>query len=241
MAGPTSALLDRNAVVARLSRHRVLRHVARQDLEQLISYAQPKALAARARLFAAGDAGSAMYVLLSGWMKLSREGPAGRDVVLEVAGPGTMFGELAVVSNLPRATDATALTAVQLLAIDGRALLAALRQNPDASLELLRVLGERLTRTTSQMEDTLFLPAEARLARALMRLAGLDPSPQATDLRIDLGLSQRELGELTGLSRESINKQLSLWRDAGLVALDGRSVTLLDGAALADIGDGQAG
>jgi len=241
MAGPTSALLDRNAVVARLSRHRVLRHVARQDLEQLISYAQPKALAARARLFAAGDAGSAMYVLLSGWMKLSREGPAGRDLVLEVAGPGTMFGELAVVSNLPRATDATALTAVQLLAIDGRALLAALRQNPDASLELLRVLGERLTRTTSQMEDTLFLPAEARLARALMRLAGLDPSPQATDLRIDLGLSQRELGELTGLSRESINKQLSLWRDAGLVALDGRSVTLLDGAALADIGDGQAG
>jgi len=241
MAGPTSVLLDRNAVVARLSRHRVLRHVARQDLEQLISYAQPKALAARARLFAAGDAGSAMYVLLSGWMKLSREGPAGRDLVLEVAGPGTMFGELAVVSNLPRATDATALTAVQLLAIDGRALLAALRQNPDASLELLRVLGERLTRTTSQMEDTLFLPAEARLARALMRLAGLDPSPQATDLRIDLGLSQRELGELTGLSRESINKQLSLWRDAGLVALDGRSVTLLDGAALADIGDGQAG
>ena len=227
--------LDRPAVVARLSRHRVLGQIVRSDLEQLITFAHPRALAARARLFAAGEPGSAMFVLLSGWMKLSREGPAGRDILLKVAGPGTMFGELAVVCGQPRAADAVALTPVQLLSIDGRALMTALRQNPDASLELVRMLGERLARTTSQMEDTLFLPAEARLARALLRLAALNPTPEAGGLRIDLGLSQRELGELAGLTRESINKQLSLWRDAGLIALDGRGVTLLDGPALNEI------
>jgi CRP-like cAMP-binding protein len=229
--------LDRTALIERLARHRVLRFVARTELENLLAFATPRVLAARARLFAAGDAGAAFYVVLSGWVKISREGPSGRDIVLEVAGPGTLFGELAVVSGQPRAADAIALTTARLLSIDGRALLAALRAHPDAILELVRVLGERLARTTSQMEDTLFLPAEARLARALLRLAALDPKPNAKTLRIDLGLSQRELGELTGLSRESINKQLSLWRDAGFVGLVGRTLTLLDGAALTEIAD----
>ena len=233
-------VLDRGARQERLSRHRVLRLVSRTDLEALIAYAQPRALAVRARLFAAGDTGSACYVVLSGWVKLSREGPSGRDLVLEVAGAGTLFGELAVMCGQPRAADATALTTTRLLSIDGRALIATLRQNPDALLELVRLLGERLARTTLQMEDTLFLPAEARLARALIRLAALDPRPSGSALRIDLGLSQRELGDLTGLARESINKQLSLWRDAGLVALTGRSVTLVDGAALSDIAEAGA-
>jgi CRP-like cAMP-binding protein len=215
----------------------MLRLVARRDLEHLIAFAQPRVLAARTRLFATGDEGRALYVVLSGWIKISREGPIGRDLVLEVAGAGTLFGELAVICNLPRAADATALTATRLLAIDGRALLAVLRQNPDAVLELVRMLGERLSRTTAQMEDTLFLPAEARLARALARLAALDPQPSGETLTIDLGLSQRELGELTGLSRESINKQLSVWRDIGLVGLHGRTLTLIDGAALSEIGE----
>jgi CRP-like cAMP-binding protein len=215
----------------------VLRHVGRADLDTLIAFATPRALPARARLFAAGDAGAALYLVLTGWLKISREGPSGRDMVLEVAGPGTLFGELAVVCGLPRAADATALTATRLLAIDGRTWLATLRQHPDAILELVRVLGERLARTTAQMEDTLFLPAEARLARALLRLAALDPKPNAKTLRIDLGLSQRELGELTGLTRESINKQLALWRDAGLIGLQGRTLTLTDGAGLGDIAE----
>jgi CRP-like cAMP-binding protein len=86
------------------------------------------------------------------------------------------------------------------------------------------------------MEDTLFLPAEARLARALARLAALTPHPNG-DMTIDLGLSQRELGELTGLSRESINKQLSVWRDTGLVEMNGRTLTLVDGAALSEIAE----
>jgi CRP-like cAMP-binding protein len=234
---PSARSIDRAALVERLARHRVLRFVASADLDSLIAFATPRALAARTRLFAAGDTGAAFYVVLSGWIKISREGPSGRDIVLEVAGPGTLFGELAVVSGQPRAADATALTAARLLSIDGRALLATLRAHPDAILELVRVLGERLTRTTSQMEDTLFLPAEARLARALLRLAALDPKPSAKTLRIDLGLSQRELGDLTGLSRESINKQLSLWRDAGIIGLAGRTLTLIDGAALTEIAD----
>jgi CRP/FNR family transcriptional regulator, cyclic AMP receptor protein len=224
--------LDRAQVLERLSRHKVAGLLARGDLETMLSYAQPRALRSRTKLFAAGDAGSALYVVLSGWIKLSRDLPNGRSIVLEVAGPGSMFGELAVLCALPRAADAVALTAAQLLAIDGRALVSALRSNPDAILAIVRMLGERLARTTVQMEDLVFLPAEPRLARALIRLAALTPQKSAAQLQIDLGLSQRELGEITGLARESINKLLAGWRDAGFVSLEGRTLTLMDVAAL---------
>lgn len=96
-------------------------------------------------------------------------------------------------------------------------------------------LGEQLARTTAQLQDTLFLPAEARLARVLIRLAALDPQPSAAGLNIDLGLSQQELGELTGLTRESINKQISLWRDLNIVRLSGRVLTVVDTAVLNEI------
>jgi CRP-like cAMP-binding protein len=229
--------LDRTQLLERLSRHKVAGRLARADLETMLSYAQPRALRSRAKLFAAGDSGGALYVVLAGWIKLSRDLPNGRSIVLEVAGPGSMFGELAVLCGLPRAADAVALTATQLLAIDGRALVSALRSNPDAILAIVRMLGERLARTTVQMEDLVFLPAEPRLARALIRLAALTPQKSAAQLQIDLGLSQRELGELTGLARESINKLLAGWRDAGFVSVDGRTLTLADMAALQDIAD----
>jgi CRP-like cAMP-binding protein len=235
MGGFLDTLANRTELIDRLTRHRVVRLIDRADVDGLLAYATPRALRARQKLFSAGDSGAAVYVVVSGWMKLSREGPNGRDIVLEVAGPGTLFGELAVISATPRATDATALTVCRLLCIDGRAVLAALRKNPDAALEVARILGERLARTTQQAEETLFLPAETRLARALIRLAALDPKPSAKGLDVDLGLSQRELGEMTGLARESINKQLSLWRDAGVVALNGRTLTLIDAQAIRDV------
>jgi CRP/FNR family cyclic AMP-dependent transcriptional regulator len=228
--------IDRAEVLGRLSRNPTLRALDRVSLEGLLAYAQLRPLRARARLFAAGDAGSALYVVLSGWIKLSRTGPSGRDIVLELAGPGSLFGELAVLCGFPRAADAVALSACRVLAIDGRAVVAALRAHPDALLSLVRLLAERLARTTAQMEDSV-LPAEPRLARALLRLAALDPRPAKAGLVIDLGLSQSDLGELTGLARESINKLLGGWRDQGAIALAGRTLTLVDLPALRGIAE----
>jgi CRP-like cAMP-binding protein len=223
--------IDRAEVASRLLRHPILRPLDRTTIEGILAYAQLRTIRARAKIFAAGDAGSALYLVLSGWIKLSRPGEGGRDIVLDLAGPGSLFGELAVLCNLPRAADATALSATRLLSIDGRALIAALKTHPDALLGIVRLLGERLARTTAQMADSL-APAETRLARTLLRLAALEPKPGKAGLRIDLGLSQSDLGELTGLARESINKLLSAWRDQGFIALEGRTVTLADLPAL---------
>jgi CRP-like cAMP-binding protein len=228
---------DRAEVLARLGRHKALSALDGAALEALLGYAHPLVLRPRTRLFSAGDEGSALFLVLSGWIKLSRTGRNGRDIVLELAGPGSLFGELGVLCRQPRAADATAISTCRVLAIDGRAVIAALKSNPDALLEVVHILGTRLANTTAQLEDGISLSAEARLARTLLRLAALEVRPGRSGLLIDLGLSQSDLGELTGLSRESINKLLSAWRDQGWVALAGRRLTLIDLPALQEVAE----
>ena len=228
--------IDRADVLSRLAQNPILRPLGRGALEALLAYSQPRMLRARARLFAAGDEGAALYLVLSGWIKLARPGSTGRDIVLELAGPGCLFGEVAVLCGTVRAADATALGPARVLSIDGRATLAALRANPDALFALVRLFGERLARTTAQMEDGQ-IPAEPRLARMLLRIAALDPRPAGNSLIIDLGLSQGDLASMTGLARESINKMLGTWREEGWISLEGKTLTLADLPALRGIAE----
>ena len=98
----------------------------------------------------------------------------------------------------------------------------------------IRLLSERLSAITEQGMDAVSLPAPVRLAKALLHLAGLHSQRVDGCLHIGFRLSQRELGAMTGLIRESINKHLNAWRTAGWVELAGGSVTLCDVRALED-------
>ena len=98
--------------------------------------------------------------------------------------------------------------------------------------ELLNVLCERLRRTSEQVEDVLFLDVEARIAKILLRLAQGNGSAPRPGARVALGMSQRELGNLVGASREKVNKQLQAWRRAGIIGIDNGTIVLRDPAAL---------
>ena len=95
-----------------------------------------------------------------------------------------------------------------------------------------RLLGDRLLAVTERGMDAVSLPAPVRLAKALLHLAELHPQPVTGGVHIGVRLSQRELGAMTGLIRESINKHLKAWRAAGWIELADGSVTLRDLAAL---------
>lgn len=215
-----------------IGNNRVLRFIPPAELDQLIRRATILEVEERHPLFAQDDEGHTLLVVLAGYVKLSSTTLGGREAILDIAGPGAVFGELAVLNGWPRAASAMTLSRCRLLSIDGQQFTQALLHTPEALLATVRLLSERLRTATEQMTDAVDLPAPARVAKALISLAALHSRLATDGLRIEFQLSQRELGGLTGLTRESINKHLAAFRDAGWIRISGRDIALLDLPAL---------
>ncbi len=205
-----------------------------RDLCALLRQSSVRSYPKNRVLFRTGDQGRSVVVVLQGYVKLSTTAANGREVVLEIAAPGSLFGELAVLNGSPRQADATTLTTCRVLVIDGGLFRRFLRATPEAMFAAIRLVAARLSATTAREMDAVALAAPVRLAKALLRLAELHSQRVEDGVRIGFRLSQRELGAMTGLIRESINKHLKAWRDAGWVELSGGAVILRDARALRD-------
>ena len=184
-------------------------------------------------LFQKGDEGDALYGVLDGKIRITTSSPGGREVVLNILEPGEVFGEIALLDGLPRTADAMALGDTRLLTIRRGDLLALMESAPVLSIHLLGLLCQRLRLMSERIEDAAFLPLPARLAKRLLVLDRLYGEVQEDgSRRISLPISQSELGQLLGTSRESINKHLQAWRREGWIALERRHVVIRDVAAL---------
>jgi CRP-like cAMP-binding protein len=171
-------------------------------------------------IFQQGDPGTAMFALLAGQVRIVVGGGDGREHVLRVAGPGEVFGEVAVLDGQPRTADAVAATNCRLLVLERRRLLSLMEQQPSLAVNLLAVLCDRLRSTSTQVEGLLFHSLPKRLAAVLLDLL-------AARRGHAIDITQAELGQLTGATREWVNKTLRAWHAAGLVALQpGRVVVL---------------
>ena len=219
-------------IIRLMGRHKVLHCLTQDDLRSLVRQSALLWFRERELIFSQGEEGRSVLAVVQGYVKLSSSTEGGREVVLELAGPGNVFGELAVLNGWRRSADAYALTACQLLSIEARLFTQTIARVPEAMFGLFRVLSRRLRQANEQVTDSVDLPGPQRLAKAFIKLAALSSHPVADGLQIDLQLSQRELGAMTGLTRESINKHLSGWRDEGLIRLSDRAITLLDLHAL---------
>ncbi len=181
-------------------------------------------------IFSKGDEGLGLLAVLSGTVKISAGAEDGRELVLNLIGENEVFGEIALLDGLPRTADASALTDCYILVLDRRSFLPLLRYDPSISIRLLEELSARLRRTTEQAEGLSFESAAVRLAKALFRLADVHRVGDTARPRIPI--TQRELGQTVGLSRESTNKQLREWEAAGLIALEKGACTICDPAGL---------
>ena len=223
-------------VLVQLCRNRILGGIVPQELRAMLDGSLVASVPERETLFHQGDHGRSVLVVLSGFVKLSLMA-AGREVVLEICGADSMFGELAVLNDWPRRADAVALANSEVLSIDGPAFQSTLVRAPDAMFALLGVMSRRLRNATELLIDGASLPGPARLAKALCQLVGAYGWPELAGLKLDVSLSQRELGGMTGLSRESINKQLASWRDCGWIELPPRHIVVCAVGALRDLID----
>jgi CRP/FNR family cyclic AMP-dependent transcriptional regulator len=201
--------------------------------ESLAAHLTPHPLARSERLFSEGDQGDALYLVLTGKVKISRTSSDGRENLIVVMGPGDMLGELSLFDPGPRTATATAVVDTSLASLDHADLSAWLLEQPEGAALLLRVLARRLRLSNEAISDLVFTDVPGRVAKALLDLAsrfGRPTDDGATFLQH--GLTQEELAQLVGASRETVNKALADFATRGWIRLDGRAVLIFDRARL---------
>ena len=179
-------------------------------------------------LFNEGDSGSQLYVVIDGKIKLGRSSADGRENLLAILGPGQMFGELSFFDPGPRSATATAVTDVDLKSLGHDALSPVLASHPDVALALLHQLAGRLRRTNEVVGDLVFSDVPGRVAKALLDLAARFGRKADDGVHVNHDLTQEELAQLVGASRETVNKALADFASRGWMRLEPRSVVILD-------------
>ncbi|WP_448192234.1 Crp/Fnr family transcriptional regulator [Azospirillum sp. sgz301742] len=220
-----------------LAGHFLLKHLERDELRRLAASARLSHHAKNATIFQKGDPGDSMMAVIRGRVKICSHSLDGKELVLSIVNKGGLFGEIALLDGEPRTADAVALEETDLLILDRAQLMPLLTGRPDVAFRIIGVLCKRLRATSEHLEDTLFLEASSRFARALKRLASAFGRPAAEGVRLDIKLSQQQLGCLVGVSRESINKLLNEWQRAGVIQMTSGYITILDQDALEEISE----
>lgn len=179
-------------------------------------------------LFAEGEPGEKLYLIESGKIKLGQTAADGRESLIAVLGAGEMLGELSLFDPGPRTATAVALTNCKVLSLSHEALLPWLVGRPDMAVSLLASLARRLRRTNEALADLVFSDVPGRVAKALIDL-GIKFGEQTADgLLVTHDLTQEELAQLVGASRETVNKALADFSQRGWIRIEQRSVTILD-------------
>jgi CRP-like cAMP-binding protein len=226
---PARRSFDKRAI---LQNHPIFGGLGAELLDRLSSYAIPQAVRRGTTIFARGDPGTSLFAVCSGTVKISAPSPGGKDAGLNLIPGGAIFGEIAVLDGLPRTADAIALTDCSLMVIERRHFISLVHERPDFALKLIEVLCGRLRHTTEQLEDVMFLDLPGRLAKTLLQLAG-QPGPSPHGYKI--AVTQGDLGDMIGMSRESTNKQLRIWEKRNWIKLERGGIVIVAPEALARI------
>jgi CRP/FNR family cyclic AMP-dependent transcriptional regulator len=227
--------------LAVLRKHPIFCDLAPDALDQLCRYAKHSTLKRGATIFSKGDPGNSLYAVISGTVKISISSADGRNAILNLIGAGEIFGEVAVLDGQARTADATANTNCEIFIIDRREFLPFVRSQPVLAMKFIDLLCTRLRWTSDQVEQVILQNLPGRLASALIRLTEKHQlSPGARTIAV----TQQEISEMVGMTRESINKQLRVWAARKWVRLEHGAIVVLDAEALqalAETGSGNDG
>ena len=179
-------------------------------------------------LFSEGDDGEHLYVIVEGKLKLGTSSGDGRENLLSILGPGEMFGELSLLDAGPRTSTATAVTDVRLLSLGHKQVIPWITAHPQVALDLLERLAQRLRRTNEVVGDLVFSDVPGRVAKALLDLGERFGKVTDEGLYVHHDLTQEELAQLVGASRETVNKALADFASRNWIRLEGRAVLIID-------------
>jgi CRP-like cAMP-binding protein len=207
----------------------LFRHLDRETLEAIGALAVRNVYRPREIVVRQGDRDGDVYLVTRGYLMVSAVAHNGREVGFGVMQAGDLFGEIALFDGEPRSASVVAITQVESLRIDRRAFVRLVEGNPRIALELLALMARRLRRLSQRSDDITGLSAAQRIAKELLRLVERAGQPMGRgSVRIGLKISQQGIGELAGVTRESVNKHLRLWVKSGLIAMDAGHIVIRD-------------
>jgi CRP/FNR family transcriptional regulator, cyclic AMP receptor protein len=221
------ALLKNNDLFAKLSPQQIDRLAA-----CVVSRSAPRATS----ICTKGEPGSSLFVICRGTVRITAPSVDGHDAMFRLLGKGDIFGEIALLDGRTRTADVVAATDCELFVVERRDFLPLMREEPDIALRMIEILCAKLRQTTEQAESLMFLSLPGRLAKALLR--------HSEDVRNGVrkaAVTQKDLGSLIGMSRESTNRQLRMWEEQGWVRLERGGIVILSPEALERIAESDTG
>ena len=218
-----------SAKLSVLRKHPIFCDLEPEALDQLCRYAKQVTLKRGATLFSKGDPGNSLYAVVSGSVKMSITSSDGRSAILNLIGPGEIFGEISLLDGLVRSADAIANTNCEMFVIDRREFIPFVRSQPTLAMKFIELLCSRLRWTSDQVEQIILQNLPGRLASALIRLS---EKHKAASGNRTIAITQQEISEMVGMTRESINKQLRVWAGRDWVRLEHGAIVVLNPAPL---------
>jgi CRP/FNR family transcriptional regulator, cyclic AMP receptor protein len=220
-----------------LRKHPIFCDLEPEALDQLCRYAKHATFKRGATIYSKGDPGNSLCAVISGTAKISVSSPDGRSAILNLIGAGDLFGEIAALDGQARTADVIANTNCELYVIDRRDLLPFVRSQPKLAMKFIEILCTRLRWTSDQVEQVILQDLPGRLAATLLGLIEkrkVDPEGRT------IAVTQQEISEMVGMTRESINKQLRAWAARKWVRLEHGAIVVLDAAALRGLAEAGA-
>jgi CRP/FNR family transcriptional regulator, cyclic AMP receptor protein len=216
--------------------HEIFSSLDPSHREKLKSLFRPRSFCSNEIIFSKGDPGFGLYLIRSGRVKICVIDRNGSELIFTFMLQGDLLGDLAIFDGKPRSATAIAVTDTDTLYLDRKEFLEYLSVSPQACLDIINMLCQRLRRVSTQLEEISFLDIAGRIARKLMDISTGDNSYMVLQERtLTCSITQEELARVIGASREMVNKVLNSFVDLGIISLKRKKLTILNTQELARI------
>lgn len=215
-----------------------LKHVLRQiplfaslesaAIERLSRAVRPKTLKPDDILFMKGDDGEAMYIVREGTIKIVLSSESGEEIIVALLKRNDFFGVMAMLDGEPRSADAVSMGKSEIFVLGRNDFLSILQSDMNALKTILCDLSRMIRKTDDLLGDVCFFNISARLCKKLLELAETTGVSEGKSVVLDIALTQKELGDMVGATRESVNKELRVLREQGLIDMEGSRIRIVD-------------
>jgi CRP-like cAMP-binding protein len=216
-----------NSKIWYLQRINLFKEIPADDMEELARVTRMELAKKKETIFLPGESSQQIYLLKTGRVKISRISEEGRELTLALLEPGEIFGELEILEGSARDTIAEAMEESQLCVIQKEQFLSLIRKKPELSFRLTKLIGLRLRRIESRVEDLVFRDVPSRLAHLIIQLSEEYGKATPDGIFLDIKITHQEMANLIGSIRETVSATLGEFKKEGLITFEGRKIIIL--------------